>query len=235
MATDEKLIVFVIYPGLTALDLIGPVSALGHLGAPYKAVVAAETTEPFPVNGGLLMMGATATFDQVPNPYVIVVPGGGMPTIKAMANPAIQKYLRESAPGAAYVTSVCTGALILAAAGLLEGRRAATHWGYWPELEKLGAKYEHKRWVEDGKFITSAGVAAGIDMAIYLASKLTSIERAKEIQKGMEYDPDPPFGPVDWTGALESIPQPQDWPDADKAAVKEALALNPALYDRLMA
>lgn len=234
MSSEEKIIAFVIYPGLTSLDLIGPMASLAHLGSPYKPVVVAETTEPFLVEGDVIYFGATKTFDEVPNPFGIVVPGGGMPTIRAMANPAIRKYLLDNVDGAEFVASVCTGALILAAAGLLEGRNATTHWGYRPELEKLGATYHKKRWVEDGKFITAAGVSAGIDMGLFLSSKLTSIERAKEMQRGMEYDPEPPFGRIDWTGADALIQMPEDWDEATKNQIKEALAPMPELFDRLM-
>jgi transcriptional regulator GlxA family with amidase domain len=235
MSTDEKIIAFVIYPGLTSLDFIGPLSALGHLGAPYKAVVVAETTGSFLVESGLVYFGATKTFDEVPHPFGIVVPGGGMPTIRAMANPAIQKYLRENAETAEFVASVCTGALILAAADLLHGRNATTHWGYYHELERLGATYVKKRWVEDGKFITAAGVSAGIDMGLYLAAKLKDEATAKRIQRGIEYDPEPPFGGIDWTDAEQEIIPPERADEATKTALREALALKPELYDRLMA
>jgi transcriptional regulator GlxA family with amidase domain len=96
------------------------------------------------------------------------------------------------------VASVCTGALILAAAGLLEGRRATTHWAYAGVLERLGARYVRERWVEDGKHLTSAGVSAGIDMALHLTERLTSADFARLVQLGIEYDPRPPGGPIDW-------------------------------------
>jgi transcriptional regulator GlxA family with amidase domain len=236
MTQDQtKTIAFVIYEGLTPLDFIGPLSALGHLGDPYKAVVVAEHTNPMNVESGILKFSATHTFEEVPNPYVIVVPGGGTPTIRAMANPAITDYIKKWADSAEYVTSVCTGALILAATGLLEGRKATTHWGYRPELEKLGVTYLKQRWVEDGKFITAAGVSAGIDMGLFLASRLTSEARAKEIQRGMEYDPEPPFGRIDWTGADELITDPSAYSDEQKQTFKDALAGRPDLYERIMA
>jgi transcriptional regulator GlxA family with amidase domain len=106
------------------------------------------------------------------------------------------------------VTSVCTGALILGAAGLLEGRKATTHWAYYKLLERLGATYLPKRWVEDGKFITSAGVSAGIDMALFLAARLTNESAARLVQLGIEYDPHPPFGGIDWSGVDRDVLAP---------------------------
>ena len=96
------------------------------------------------------------------------------------------------------MASVCTGALILASVGLLEGRQATTHWACYRVLESFGATYQRKRWVEDGKFITSAGVSAGIDMGIYLAARLTDEASARQAQLRLDYDPQPPFGRLDY-------------------------------------
>jgi transcriptional regulator GlxA family with amidase domain len=231
---SEKKIAFVLYPGLTMLDMIGPLQVISGLGDPYEAVVVAETTDPMPVSGGLMSFAAPYTFDDIPHPFGIIVPGGGMPTIRAMANQRIRQYLLDNAEPAEFIGSVCTGALILAAAGLLEGRNATTHWGYHPELEQLGATFQRKRWVEDGKFITAAGVSAGIDMALHLASRLVGEERAKMIQLGIEYDPSPPFGGLDYDGVLEQAIHPKDFSDDQKQAFKEALTDDPAVYERLM-
>jgi hypothetical protein len=127
-------------------------------------VVVAERTEPMPTDMPLTVT-ADKTFAEVPEPTVVIVPGGGPPTIKAMGNQALRDYLRRVADTAPVVGSVCTGAMILAAAGLLEGRNATTHWSHHRLLERLGARYVPERWVEDGRIITSAGVSAGIDMA----------------------------------------------------------------------
>ena len=105
-----------------------------------------------------------------------------------MADPAVQGFLQRTAETATFVTSVCTGALLLAAAGLLEGRDATTHWAYAPYLNKLGARYRRARWVEDGKYITAAGVSAGIDMALHIVARLFGQEQAKETARYMEYD-----------------------------------------------
>jgi transcriptional regulator GlxA family with amidase domain len=106
--------------------------------------------------------------------------------------------VRSAAETAEVVGSVCTGALILASVGLLEGRQATTHWAFYKVLEQFGAKYVRERWVEDGKFICSAGVSAGIDMALQLAARLTDERKAREVQYRLGYDPHPPFGGIDY-------------------------------------
>jgi transcriptional regulator GlxA family with amidase domain len=129
----------------------------------------------------------------------VIVPGGGMPTVRAAGNDAILQYVRSVAETAQVCASVCTGALILGAAGLLDGRPATTHWAYWRLLERLGARYVPEQWwVEDGKFITSAGVSAGIDMALHLTERLTDEATARMVQLGIEYDPKPPHGGIQW-------------------------------------
>jgi putative intracellular protease/amidase len=156
MATQEQqTVAFVLYPGLTLLDLVGPLqvfASLRQFNDQYRPVVVAERLEPMATDGPLTVT-ADHTFGDVPDPAVVLVPGGDAPTIKAMGNPAVREYLRHAADTVPVVGSVCTGALILAAAGLLEGRTATTHWAYHRLLERLGAAYLPKRWVEDGKFI----------------------------------------------------------------------------------
>jgi transcriptional regulator GlxA family with amidase domain len=133
MATQEqKTVAFVLYPGLTLLDLVGPLqvfASLRQFNDQYRPVVVAERLEPMPTDGPLTVT-ADQTFADVPDPEVLIVPGGDAPTIKAMGDPAIREYLRQAADTAPVVGSVCTGALVLAAAGLLEGRQATTHWAY---------------------------------------------------------------------------------------------------------
>jgi transcriptional regulator GlxA family with amidase domain len=134
----------------------------------------------------------------VPNPSVLLVPGGDVPTLRAMGNEPIRNYVRSAAETAEVAGSICTGALILASVGLLEGRQATTHWAYYKVLEQFGATYVRKRWVEDGKFISSAGVSAGIDAALALAARLTDEETARRVQRSLGYDPHPPFGGIDY-------------------------------------
>src|SRR3712207_968009 len=180
-AQNEKTIAFVLYPGLTVLDLTGPLQVLATLSeiAPeYRTVVVAERVEPTDTDiPGELKVIPNNTFEEVPHPFAFVVPGGVTPTLRAMSNEAIRTYVRSAAETAEVVSSVCTGALILGSVGLLEGRQATTHYAYYKILEEFGEKYVRKRWVEDGKFICSAGVSVGIDMALALAARLTDEDR----------------------------------------------------------
>jgi transcriptional regulator GlxA family with amidase domain len=226
----QNTVAFVLYPGITLLDMVGPLqvfSSLRQFNDQYRPVVVAERIEPLPTDGPLRVT-ADQTFDQVPDPTVVIVPGGGEPTIKAMGNPTIRDYLRQAADSVPVVGSVCTGALILAAAGLLEGRQATTHWAYHRLLERLGATYLPKRWVEDGKFITSAGVSAGIDMALALVARLTDEATARMVQVAIEYDPHPPFGGIDWDQVDRDIYEPMLGP-----MVQRQLADRPELLAKL--
>jgi transcriptional regulator GlxA family with amidase domain len=196
MATQEpKTIAFMLYPGIKLLDMVGPLqvfSVLQGFNDQYRPVVVAERIEPMPTDTPLTVI-ADKTFDEVPDPAVVLVPGGGAPTIKAMGDPVIRDYLRRVAGTSELVGSVCTGAMILAAAGLLEGRNATTHWSHHRLLERLGATYLPERWVEDGKVITSAGVSAGIDLALALVARLTDEPTARMVQLWIEYDAHPPL------------------------------------------
>ena len=131
---SEKVIALVAFPELTLLDLVGPLQVLKSLPAPYRIVVVGERKEPMATDTGLAIT-PDRTFAEIPRPFAIIVPGGPG-SVAAMGSPAVQGYLRSAAPGAEVVGSVCTGALVLAAAGLLEGRRATTHWAYAPELQE---------------------------------------------------------------------------------------------------
>jgi transcriptional regulator GlxA family with amidase domain len=199
---ETKTIAFVLYPGLTVFDLTGPLqvlTALSEIAPEYRTVVVAERVEPMDTDiPGEMKMLPTNTFEEVPHPFAFIVPGGGMPTIRAMGNEAIRGYVSSAAETAEVVGSVCTGACILASVGLLEGRQATTHWAFYKVLEQFGAKYLCKRWVEDGKFICSAGVSAGIDMALQLAARLTDEQTSREVQYRLGYDPEPPFGGIDY-------------------------------------
>jgi transcriptional regulator GlxA family with amidase domain len=203
MATDNtqtRTIAIVLYPGLTALDLVGPLQVLTELGrfAPqYRTTVVGARKEPMTTDIGMFLV-PELTFDEVREPDVVVVPGGRGGTIRAMSDPPIRQYVRTAAASADVVGSVCTGALILGAIGLLDGRQATTNWFFSGVLKPLGATYHRRRWVEDGNVTMSAGVSAGIDWALHLVARLTDEPTARRVQLAIDYDPQPPFGGIDW-------------------------------------
>jgi transcriptional regulator GlxA family with amidase domain len=207
-AGGERLIAFVLYPGLTVLDLVGPLqvlTALQRFAPAYRTIVVAAGREPVPTDIGV-RVAADATFEEVPHPAILVVPGGALPTIRAMSDPVVRDYVRTAAASADLVTSVCTGSLILAAVGLLEGRDATTNWFYSGILENLGARYHKRRWVETDNLIMSAGVSAGVDMALHLAARLTDEATARKVQLAIDYDPQPPYGGIDY-GDIPRLPR----------------------------
>ena len=223
-----KDIAFVLYPGLTILDLVGPLqvlSALPLFDPEYRTVVLGEDTAAVPTDTPL-GVAASHTFDEVPAPYAVFLPGGGVPTIKALADEKLVGHVRAMAETAEIVGSVCTGSLILGAAGLLEGRRATTHWMCRYLLPKFGATPVAERWVRDAKMLTAAGVAAGIDMALYLVQELAGEDIARQIQLVIEYDPQPPLGGIDWDGVDPAANRPliDGWLKTGLADREELLA-----------
>jgi transcriptional regulator GlxA family with amidase domain len=235
VASDDttRWIALVAFPDLTLLDLVGPLQILLGLDPPFRTSVVAECLEPILTDTGMWIT-PQMTFADIPRPDVIVVPGGPG-SVVAMGDRGLQTYLRSAAETATAVASVCTGALPLAATGLLEGRRVSVHWAYAREVELLGARYQRARFTEDGKFITSAGVSAGIDMALSLAAKLAGREISHRIQLALEYDPQPPFGAIDWkkVGEEELTRQRQGGTGARLAQAQELLASRPDLLRRL--
>lgn len=182
---------FAIFPHLTQLDFTGPLQVLNRVpGATTH--FAAKTLEPVPTDCGLALVPST-TFASCPPLDVLCVPGGGVGVAEAIGDDETMAFIRRQAEAARHVTSVCTGAFILGAAGLLRGRRATTHWAYVDLLPLVGATYEPARVVRDGKVTTAAGVASGIDFALGLAADLAGAEAAQTIQLAIEYDPAPPF------------------------------------------
>jgi transcriptional regulator GlxA family with amidase domain len=197
---SPKQVALGIYEGLTVLDLVGPLevmTALSRVRPEFTPVVVAEKAIPVRSDSGLTFL-PNASFEDVPAPDVLIVPGGGVPTLRAMSNPALRQYIRNAASTADYTTSVCTGALLLASVGLLAGREATTHWAYRRYLPAFGARYIQKRWVAHDGIINSAGVSAGVDMALFLVAQLTSEATARQVQLALNYDPDPPFGGIDY-------------------------------------
>ena len=230
-----KTIAFVAYPGLTMLDLVGPITAFYGLtmslvstSSQYRTVSVAERVEPIDSDTPMALVPDKA-FEEVPDPFALVVPGGGVETLKAMGDERLLDYLRFASYGAEVVLSVSTGAFLLAAAGLLEGRRATTHPAYGGLLQKLGVDYVHGDWIEDGRFLTAAGASGGIDMALYMVARLKNEREAKSIQTVIEYDPHPPFGGLEQNGADGTATVALE----HRAALERALARRPDLYQRL--
>lgn len=183
-------IAFLVYPGVALLDLTGPYEVLQLLPGARLTLIA-KTREPAVSDTGVSLLPA-ATFDDVRRAGVLCVPGGAG-QIEQMDDARTIDWLRAVGGEAAWVTSVCTGALLLGAADLLRGYRAATHWASMPFLAAYGATPIDERVVVDRNRMTGAGVTAGIDLALHLAARLASPTVAEEIQLRLEYDPAPPF------------------------------------------
>jgi cyclohexyl-isocyanide hydratase len=192
---DDIRIAFLLFPNLTQLDLTGPAQVLSRVPGARVTYVAA-TLDPVPSDCGLALVPtetiAEASADGAASADVLVVPGGDG-AFDAMLDPAVVAFVRRQAEGATWVTSVCTGAFVLGAAGLLAGKRATTHWASKPMLEAFGAQPVDVRIARDGAVVTAAGVSAGIDMALWLAAELAGRSAAEAIQLQIEYDPQPPF------------------------------------------
>jgi putative intracellular protease/amidase len=184
-------IAIVLYERFTALDAIGPYEVLSRLPGVSLAFLAAERG-PITTDNGMLTVVAERSLADVRGGDIVLVPGGPG-EVAARAGDGVLEWLRTANETSEWTTSVCTGSLVLAAAGLLEGRRATTHWLAFDELARLGAEPVHERVVFDGKLVTGAGVSAGIDMALSLAARVASPEVAQAIQLSIEYDPGPPF------------------------------------------
>jgi cyclohexyl-isocyanide hydratase len=199
---SEFNIGFVIFPGITQLDFTGPFEVLTRLGTPpslstptefaeVETHVLAKTMTPVVSDRGLGFV-PTRTFADSPPLDLICVPGGSG-VADALGDRELIAFIRTQGLQARYVTSVCTGAFLLGAAGLLKGRRATTHWAYADLLPLTGAIHEKNRVVRDGNVFTSGGVTAGIDFAFDIIAEIAGPDVAQAIQLGIEYDPSPPF------------------------------------------
>ncbi|MDQ6608028.1 MAG: DJ-1/PfpI family protein [Actinomycetota bacterium] len=180
-----------IFAELTALDAVGPYEVLCRLPGATVHFIAAEPG-PKRTENNMLALSADLAYEELPEPEVIVFPGG-YGTRALMSDEATLAWLRHAHEGSQWTTSVCTGALVLAAAGILEGLEATTHWLALEHLREYGATPVERRVVEQGKVITAAGVSSGIDMALTLAAHIAGEALAQGIQLGIEYDPQPPF------------------------------------------
>jgi transcriptional regulator GlxA family with amidase domain len=185
------LIAIPLFDRFTALDAVGPFQVLVQLPA-AKTLFMAERPRDVTDESGALTLRAEAAFADVPRPDIIVVPGGPGQAAHMGVDSPLRDWLIAADQTSTWTTSVCTGALILAGAGLLDGRRATTNWMAMDELARLGVTPVNQRYVFDGKYATAAGVSAGIDMALALTERIGGAEMAQRFQLGIEYDPQPP-------------------------------------------
>ena len=188
--SDPVKIVNLVFPNLTQLDLAGPAQVFSHIPGVEQHFVW-HRIEPVPTDAGYAIL-PTTTFAEAPQADVLFVPGGAG-AFEVFDDDVVMQFLRTQAPGARYLTSVCTGSFTLAAAGLLRGRRATTHWAWFDLLPKLGVIPVRERVVRDGNVITGAGVTSGIDFALTVIADLGGAELAKKRQLTLEYAPAPPF------------------------------------------
>jgi putative intracellular protease/amidase len=184
-------IAILIYDGFTALDAIGPYEVLSCLPDARVQFVSTEVG-PKRAHTNFLSVVADYSLQDIRNPDILVVAGGTSGTLAAAQNPAILSWVQKAHETSRWTTSVCTGSLILGAAGILNGLQATTHWYARDLLPKFGAEYVPERVVPQGKIITAAGVSSGIDMALFLAQQIAGKEMAQMIQLIIEYDPQPP-------------------------------------------
>ena len=183
-------IAFLLFPGITQLDLTGPVQFLSRL-PDARIDLVWDSLDPVPTDAGFSIM-PTATFAQVPRADVLCVPGG-MGVAEVIDHTPALDWVRQVGAEAEWVTSVCTGALVLGAAGLLQGYRATTHWAWHDLLSLFGAEPVHARTVFDRNRVTGGGVTAGIDFALALIGRIAGDDHARAVQLALEYDPAPPF------------------------------------------
>ncbi len=183
----------VLYQGMTTLDAIGPYEVLRFLPDVDLRFVSHEPG-PIMTDSGVLALGATHSFAETPEPDMILLPGSMADTATAMADEELVGWIKKVHPGTTWTLSVCTGALILAAAGVLDGHPATTHWAAQSALGPFGVDARREdRIVRSGKIVTAAGVSAGIDLALWLYGEIVGREEAEIIQLSIEYDPQPPF------------------------------------------
>jgi len=184
-------IAILIFEKITALDAVGPYEVLRSVPGWEVKFVGLEKGQ-VRTDCGALGLSVDYALDEVTDPDIVLVPGGEG-NRPLMEDEAVLSWLRSVDEGTKWTTSVCTGSLVLGAAGLLEGKRATSHWLFLEKLRDLGADPVGGRFVEDGKVITVAGVSAGIDMALHLVGQEVGAEVAEAVQLGIEYDPQPPF------------------------------------------
>jgi cyclohexyl-isocyanide hydratase len=221
---------FVLFPRLAPLDLAGPFEVLTRLPGANAHLV---WTRPGPVLTERGMeINATTSFEDAPPLDVLVVPGGPG-QLPLMRHVPLLEFLRAQLSEVRFLCGVCTGALLIGQAGLLRGRKATTHWEARAALASLGAEVLEERYVFDGNLVTAAGVSAGIDMALALVARLAGEPVARSIQAGIEYDPQPPFGPVDWAWVQQAHLK-DSMLGSYAPAIQKVLAGRPELLAKLL-
>jgi cyclohexyl-isocyanide hydratase len=213
---------FIAFPNVTQLDLTGPLQVLSRLPG-WKTHVVASSLEPVPTDCGFALV-PTQTFESCPPLDLVCVPGG-FGVDDALCDGVTVPFLERAGARAQHATSVCTGAFLLGAAGLLRGRRATTHWAYREALSRVGAVPVDARVVRDGPILTGGGVTAGIDFGLALAAELAGREVAERIQLALEYDPAPPF----------HAGRPEQAPEAVRAEVRATFGRRRAVFEARLA
>ena len=210
-------IAIALYEGFTALDFVGPYQVLTNRPG-FEVVLCAAEAGPVVDDNGLMTVQVGTTFADVPTPDILLVPGGWITrTIAAEGHPIVD-WVRAAHETTTWTTSVCTGALVLGAAGVLDGLPATTHWIAYDDLASYGARPTEQRVVSSGKVVTAAGVSAGIDMALTLVGLIDGPEMAMAIQLGIEYDPQPPYDAGSPSKAPAGIRELVEAVSADRAA-----------------
>lgn len=222
-------VAILLYDQFTTLDAVGPYEVLSRLRGAQVTFVA-ERPGPVAADTGMLSLVAEASIADLPHPDLVLVPGGPGQEHQ-MADGPVHEWLRAADAVSSWTTSVCTGSLILAAAGLLQGRRATSHWLAVDRLADYGAQPSRERVVIDGKYVTGAGVSAGIDMALTLAGRIGGRDAAEAIQLMLEYAPQPPYqagspltAPADLVSRLRIASRHSDQQAAGEQAAGERVA-----------
>lgn len=226
-------IAILLYPGTTALDAVGPYEVLSRMpGAEVRFV--GKEAGPVLTDGGALLLGVTHTLAETPAPDLVLVPGG-MTTPTTMVDRQILAWLRRCHKTTTWTTSVCSGAVILAAAGILKGQPATTHWVAMGPLRLMGAiPRPHERIVQAGKIVTAAGVSAGVDLGLWLVGQIAGRALAEAIQLTIEYDPQPPFDAGHMSKASEPVRKRAKQLLEDRTDLKQTLVKPRIAWNRLI-
>lgn len=194
MTLEHVHVAILAFDGITALDLVGPYEALSRVPN-LSITICGEKTGPIRTGAGSLGLVVDVAITELSSTDVLVVPGGGAEGVGAVvSNQSVLSWIREVSRTARWTTSVCTGSLLLGAAGLLDGRDATTHWAARDLLVRFGANYVDERVVESGQVLTSAGVTTGIELGLDLVERIAGRKLARAVELSLQYDPIPPNG-----------------------------------------